>query len=58
MLTVKQIKAAMADRNLSEVARRIGMRRQQLWLIVKGISPNPTIKTLERISEYLEGSQK
>ena len=48
----------MADRNLSEVARRIGMRRQQLWLIVNGISPNPTIKTIERISEYLEGSQK
>ena len=55
MLTVKQIKAAMADRNLSEVARRIGMRRQQLWLIVNGINPNPTVKTIERISEYLEG---
>ena len=58
MLTVKQIKEAMVDRNLSEVARRIGMRRQQLWLIVNGTSPNPTIKTLERISEYLEGPQQ
>ena len=54
MLTINQIKEALADRNLSEVARRIGMRRQQLWLIVNGISPNPTIKTMERISTYLE----
>lgn len=55
MMTLKQIRAVLADRNMSEVARRIGMSRQQLWLIVNGISPNPTIKTLERISEYLEG---
>jgi len=54
MLTINQIKEALADRNLSEVARRIGMRRQQLWLIVNGISPNPTLKTMERISTYLE----
>lgn len=54
MLTIKQIKEALADRNLSEVARRIGMRRQQLWLIVNGISPNPTLKTMQRISAYLE----
>lgn len=54
MLTIKQIKEALADRNLSEVARRIGMRRQQLWLIVNGISPNPTLKTMQRISTYLE----
>lgn len=54
MLTIKQIKEAIADRNLSEVARRIGMRRQQLWLIVNGISPNPTLKTMQRISTYLE----
>lgn len=54
MLTINQIKEALADRNLSEVARRIGMRRQQLWLIVNGISPNPTLKTMQRISTYLE----
>ena len=54
MLTINQIKEALADRNLSEVARRIGMRRQQLWIIVNGISPNPTLKTMERISTYLE----
>lgn len=57
MMTVEQVKKAMADRNLSEVARRIGMRRQQLWLIVNGVSANPTIKTLERISGYLEGGR-
>ena len=54
MLTINQIKEALADRSLAEVARRIGMRRQQLWLIVNGISPNPTLKTMERISTYLE----
>lgn len=56
MLTPDKIRKALADRNLSEVARRIGMHRQQLWLIAAGINRNPTAKTLEKISDYLEAN--
>lgn len=54
MLTPEQIRKALADRNLSEVARRIGMSRQQLWVIAVGINKNPTARTMEKISDYLE----
>lgn len=58
MLTLEKIRARLADRNLSEVARRIGMDRQQLWVIAVGKNDNPTIKTLKRISDYLESEAK
>lgn len=54
MLTLPEVRHRLADRNLAEVARRIGMTRQQLWLIVNGQNQNPTIRTLEKISDYLE----
>ena len=53
MLTLREIRQRLADRNLSEVARRIGMHRQQLWVIVNGINANPTARTLQRLSDYL-----
>jgi len=52
MMTIKQIRAALTDQNLSEVARKIGMTRQQLWLIVHGQNANPTLRTMERISDH------
>lgn len=54
MLTVPEIRRALSDRNLAAVARRIGMSRQQLWLIVNGQNSNPTARTLEKISDYIE----
>lgn len=55
MMTLPEIKKRLSDRNLAEVARRIGMRRQQLWLIATGQNGNPSYKTIERIADYLEG---
>ena len=55
MLTLKEIRAELSDRNLAEVARRVGMSRQQLWLIANGVNANPTLRTLERLSDYLTG---
>lgn len=54
MMTLEEIRRELSDRNISEVARRIGMHRQQLWLIASGINKNPTYETLKRISDYLE----
>lgn len=53
MLTIEKIREELKVRNVSEVARQIGMRRQQLWLIASGINKNPTYETLKRISDYL-----
>lgn len=55
MMSLQEIKKALRDRNLSYVAERIGMKRQQLWLIASGQNGNPTIRTIEKISNYLEG---
>ena len=57
MMTLPQIREQLKDRNIAYVAREIGMTRQQLWLIATGVHANPTQKTLERISEYLEGGE-
>ena len=56
MMTLKEIRDELADRNLAEVARRVGMTRQQLWLIVNGVNTNPTLRTMERLSAYLSGT--
>lgn len=57
MLTCKEIRFQLRDRNLSKVAREIGMTRQQLWAISNGVTANPTGKTLEKISNYLEAEE-
>lgn len=57
MMTLAQIREALKDKNIAYVAREIGMTRQQLWLVATGVNANPTQKTLERISEYLEGGE-
>ena len=54
MMTIDEIKHALRDRNLSYVAHEIGMSRQQHWAIVKGRNNNPTLKTLRRITKYLQ----
>lgn len=54
MLTLAQARKALADRNLTYVARQIGISRQQLWMIANGMS-QPRANTLEAISDYLEG---
>lgn len=56
MLTIREIRFRLRDRNLSMVAREIGMTRQQLWAIANGVTANPTGNTLEKISDYLEGA--
>lgn len=56
-MTLAQIREALKDKNIAYVAREIGMTRQQLWLVATGVNANPTQKTLERISEYLEGGE-
>ena len=53
-MTLEEIRTALKDRNLSYVAKKIGMNRQQLWSIASGRNNNPTLKTLRRITKYLQ----
>jgi DNA-binding phage protein len=57
-MTLQQCRKALIDRNIAAVARRIGMTRQQLWLIAVGINANPTQNTVKRISDYLESGER
>lgn len=57
MMTLQQCRKALADRNIADVAVRIGMTRQQLWLIAVGINSNPKQNTVKRISDYLESGE-
>lgn len=53
-MNLEQIRKKLQDRNLSYVAREIGMSRQQLWAIIKGRNTNPTIKTMRKIQKYFD----
>jgi transcriptional regulator with XRE-family HTH domain len=55
LLTLDEIKRRLEDRNLSEIARRVGMRRQQIWLVAAGHNTNPSYETIKRLSDYLTG---
>ena len=56
-MTIEEIRRHLADRNLSIVARAIGMSRQQLWAIKSGRNENPTAKTMRRIARYLQDNR-
>lgn len=53
-MEIEEIRKKLSERGIAKVARKIGMNRQQLWRIANGSNTNPTLRTIERISEYLE----
>ena len=54
MLKIEEIRERLSDRNLSEVARRIGITGAYLAAIASG-GRTPSYAVLEKISDYLEG---
>lgn len=55
MLSLEEIRSKLKDSNISAVARKIGMSQPQMWRLMNHPDPNPTIKTLERVTYYIEG---
>lgn len=53
MLSLPEIQKKLSDRNLSEVARRLGVTRSWLASIAKGAKPSAYFR--QRLSDYLEG---
>jgi transcriptional regulator with XRE-family HTH domain len=53
MLTIEQIKDRLSDRNLAEVARRVGVTRAYLSAITND-RVKPSYDMLVKLSDYLE----
>jgi hypothetical protein len=54
MLTIQQIRARLADRNLRVVAEAIDVHPQSLYRIMNGTEPSYRI--LRALSDYLEAT--
>ena len=53
LLSLEQIKAALADRRISAVAAATGLHANTLHQIKKGRQINPSLRTLTILSDYL-----
>lgn len=56
MLTLDQIKRMLEDRRIDIVSERTGVNRNTIASIKSGHHDNPTLNTMQRLSDYLEGS--
>lgn len=54
MLTLEQIRTALMDRNLSNVARNIGMHYNVVYRAATDRTRNPSYDTVKALSDYLE----
>ena len=55
MLTLGQIRELLDDRKLDIVSEKTGLHRNTLAAIRDGRNDNPTLKTIEALSDYLAG---
>jgi len=55
MLELSKIREALMDRNLARVAEKTGIHANTLRNIRSGANTNPTLLTLQKISDYLAG---
>lgn len=56
MMTIEEIRAALADRNLIKVAERTGIGYQTLRRIYSGTT-DPRATTIEQLTKYLSNPQ-
>jgi transcriptional regulator with XRE-family HTH domain len=58
MTIAERLQRLLAAKGLSAaaVAENAGMERQQVWRIVKGLTPNPGVATLRRIVEAADAT--
>jgi DNA-binding Xre family transcriptional regulator len=56
MLTLDDIKRLLADRRLDIVSSATGVHRNTLAAIRDGKNDNPTLRTLQSLSDYFTGS--
>jgi len=55
MLTLEQIIEKLDDKNLTQVAKKVGLSPQTLWRIKNGTTgENVSYETVKVLSDYLE----
>lgn len=57
MMTVEQIRAALADRNVQAVARESGVSANAIYRLANNPDAQPLWITVKRLSDYLESRQ-
>lgn len=56
MLTAEQIREALKDRNIRQVAKGAGLHSNSVYRMVRG--EPPSMKTLQKLSDYLSGAKQ
>jgi|LauGreDrversion4_2_1035121.scaffolds.fasta_scaffold50845_4 DNA-binding Xre family transcriptional regulator len=56
MLTLDEIKRLLTDRRLDIVSRSTAISRNTLAAIRDGKNKNPTLRTIQRLSDYLSSA--
>lgn len=56
MMTLGQVRAALADRRLTVVARETGLAYDTVWRVASGRAKAVSYDVVERLSRYLEGT--
>jgi DNA-binding phage protein len=51
--TLERIRRALSDRNLAKVAAQTGLHENTIRAIAAGKNTNPTLQTIEKLTEYL-----
>lgn len=57
MMTLEQIQESLKDKNLSEVARNVGVTRSYIHALAKGKRLNPSYEMLIKLSRELGGNK-
>jgi len=57
MMTLDEIRAALADRRLDRVAEATGLHENTIWAIRSGRNENPSYRTLRSLSDYLTATE-
>lgn len=54
MLTIEQVRRALGDRNLKQVAERAGLHYNTVRAIARGENENPSYETMRALARYIE----
>lgn len=56
MMTLDEIRTALADRRIDRVAEATGLHENTIWAIRAGRNENPSYRTLRSLSDYLSAT--
>jgi hypothetical protein len=53
MLTLEEVRARLADRNLAKVSKRANLHYNVVYRVAAGITVSPSYETVKALSDYL-----